>query len=135
MQESDSCTRAGRHKQEQKVKISPVSCLSRCIRTILKSVQWPRYGQHTSTAPSCYVPPVASTASRLCHPRQNDISTIDQLLTNPSYRILSDTFIRTYLQDCLMFLVVGSIESHLIWQDLLRNIRLQAPLGCFRDTD
>merc|ERR1712007_259073 len=38
---------------------------------------------------------------------QNDITTIDQLLTNPSYRILSDTFIRTYLQD------------------LLRNIRLQ----------
>merc|ERR1712039_920942 len=38
---------------------------------------------------------------------QNDIQTIDSLLTNPSYRILSDAFIRTYLQD------------------LLRNIRLQ----------
>merc|ERR1711975_58093 len=32
---------------------------------------------------------------------QNDITTIDQLLTNPSYRILSDAFIRTYLQDLL----------------------------------
>merc|ERR1719486_1520314 len=38
---------------------------------------------------------------------QNDIQTIDQLLTSPTYRILSDAFIRTYLQD------------------LLRNIRLQ----------
>lgn len=38
---------------------------------------------------------------------QNDIQTIDRLLTNPSYKILSDTFIQTYLQD------------------LLRNIRLQ----------
>lgn len=37
----------------------------------------------------------------------NDIQTIDKLLTNASYRILSDAFIRTYLQD------------------LLRNIRLQ----------
>lgn len=38
---------------------------------------------------------------------QNDIQTIDKLLTNPSYKILSDAFIRTHLQD------------------LLRNIRLQ----------
>merc|ERR1719229_450735 len=38
---------------------------------------------------------------------QNDIKSIDQLLTNPAYRILSDAFIRTYLQD------------------FLRNIRLQ----------
>merc|ERR1712083_49521 len=37
----------------------------------------------------------------------NDIQTIDRLLTDPSYRILSDSFIRTHLQD------------------LLRNIRLQ----------
>merc|ERR1712228_989880 len=37
----------------------------------------------------------------------NDIQTIDRLLTDPSYRILSDSFIRTYLQD------------------LLRNIRVQ----------
>merc|ERR1712066_896799 len=37
----------------------------------------------------------------------NDVQTIDKLLTNPSYRILSDAFIRSYLQD------------------LLRNIRLQ----------
>merc|ERR1712032_740042 len=32
---------------------------------------------------------------------QNDIRTIDNLLTNPSYKILSDTFIATYLQDLL----------------------------------
>merc|ERR1719229_288218 len=38
---------------------------------------------------------------------QNDIQTIDKLLSNASYRILSDAFIRTYLQD------------------FLRNIRLQ----------
>merc|ERR1712039_594628 len=30
-----------------------------------------------------------------------EISTIDNLLTNPSYKILSDTFIATYLQDLL----------------------------------
>merc|ERR1712124_133425 len=37
----------------------------------------------------------------------NDIQTIDRLLKDPSYRILSDSFIQTYLQD------------------LLRNIRVQ----------
>ncbi|CAE7776474.1 csn2 [Symbiodinium sp. CCMP2456] len=52
-------------------------------------------------------PEISAMASLRTAYEQNDIGTIDQLLTNPSYRILSDTFIRTYLQD------------------LLRNIRLQ----------
>merc|ERR1711948_185638 len=52
-------------------------------------------------------PEISAMASLRSAYEQNDIHTIDQLLTNPSYRILSDAFIRTYLQD------------------LLRNIRLQ----------
>jgi len=52
-------------------------------------------------------PEISAMASLRTAYEQNDIQTIDQLLTNPSYRILSDAFIRTYLQD------------------LLRNIRLQ----------
>jgi len=52
-------------------------------------------------------PEISAMASLRTAYEQNDIRTIDQLLTNPSYRILSDAFIRTYLQD------------------LLRNIRLQ----------
>ena len=66
--------------------------------------------------------------------RQNDIGTIDQLLTNPSYRILSDAFIRTYLQaqsiwfSKSVFELIGSRFANLVLakQDLLRNIRLQA---------
>merc|ERR1712232_689816 len=52
-------------------------------------------------------PEISAMASLRIAYEQNDIASIDQLLTNPSYRILSDSFIRTYLQD------------------LLRNIRLQ----------
>jgi len=52
-------------------------------------------------------PEISAMASLRSAYEQNDIRTIDNLLTNPSYRILSDSFIRTYLQD------------------LLRNIRLQ----------
>lgn len=52
-------------------------------------------------------PEISAMASLRTAYEQNDIQSIDQLLTNPSYRILSDDFIRTYLQD------------------LLRNIRLQ----------
>lgn len=52
-------------------------------------------------------PEISAMANLRTAYEQNDITTIDQLLTNPAYRILSDTFIRTYLQD------------------LLRNIRLQ----------
>merc|ERR1711879_1041518 len=52
-------------------------------------------------------PEISAMASLRTAYEQNDIHTIDQLLTNPSYRILADAFIRTYLQD------------------LLRNIRLQ----------
>merc|ERR1712113_1377432 len=52
-------------------------------------------------------PEISAMASLRTAYEQNDIRTIDNLLTNPSYRILSDAFIRTYLQD------------------LLRNIRLQ----------
>merc|ERR1712084_139727 len=52
-------------------------------------------------------PEISAMASLRTAYEQNDIQTIDKLLTNPSYRILSDTFIKTYLQD------------------LLRNIRLQ----------
>merc|ERR1711870_232499 len=52
-------------------------------------------------------PEISAMASLRTAYEQNDIQTIDSLLTNPSARILSDTFIRTYLQD------------------LLRNIRLQ----------
>merc|ERR1719379_2286573 len=52
-------------------------------------------------------PEISAMANLRTAYEQNDIQTIDQLLTNPSYRILSDAFIRTYLQD------------------LLRNIRLQ----------
>merc|ERR1711988_1477020 len=52
-------------------------------------------------------PEISAMASLRTAYEQNDIQTIDSLLTNPSARILSDAFIRTYLQD------------------LLRNIRLQ----------
>lgn len=52
-------------------------------------------------------PEISAMANLRIAYEQNDIQSIDQLLTNPSYRILSDAFIRTYLQD------------------LLRNIRLQ----------
>lgn len=52
-------------------------------------------------------PEISAMANLRIAYEQNDIASIDQLLTNPSYRILSDAFIRTYLQD------------------LLRNIRLQ----------
>merc|ERR1711979_1893 len=52
-------------------------------------------------------PEISAMANLRTAYEQNDITTIDQLLTNPAYRILSDAFIRTYLQD------------------LLRNIRLQ----------
>jgi COP9 signalosome complex subunit 2 len=52
-------------------------------------------------------PEITAMASLRTAYENNDIQTIDQLLTNPSYRILSDAFIRTHLQD------------------LLRNIRLQ----------
>eukprot|EP00747_Dinoflagellata_sp_TGD_P166974 gnl/TRDRNA2_/TRDRNA2_190604_c0_seq1.p1 gnl/TRDRNA2_/TRDRNA2_190604_c0~~gnl/TRDRNA2_/TRDRNA2_190604_c0_seq1.p1 ORF type:complete len:452 (-),score=110.42 gnl/TRDRNA2_/TRDRNA2_190604_c0_seq1:144-1499(-) len=52
-------------------------------------------------------PEISAMANLRTAYEQNDISRIDQLLKDPSYRILSDTFIRTYLQD------------------LLRNIRLQ----------
>merc|ERR1719293_621265 len=52
-------------------------------------------------------PEISAMATLRTAYEQNDIRTIDNLLTNPSYRILSDAFIRTYLQD------------------LLRNIRLQ----------
>jgi len=52
-------------------------------------------------------PEISAMANLRTAFEQNDIATIDQLVTNPSYRILSDTFIRTYLQD------------------LLQNIRLQ----------
>jgi len=52
-------------------------------------------------------PEISAMASLRAAYEQNDITTIDKLLTNPSYKILSDAFIRTYLQD------------------LLRNIRLQ----------
>merc|ERR1711972_805072 len=52
-------------------------------------------------------PEISAMANLRTAYEQNDIQTIDKLLTNPSYRILSDTFIKTYLQD------------------LLRNIRLQ----------
>lgn len=52
-------------------------------------------------------PEISAMASLRTAYEQNDVQTIDKLLTNPSYKILSDAFIRTYLQD------------------LLRNIRLQ----------
>lgn len=52
-------------------------------------------------------PEISAMASLRTAYEQNDISTIDNLLSNPQFRILSDTFIQTYLQD------------------LLRNIRLQ----------
>mmetsp|Transcript_36345 Transcript_36345/g.93981 ORF Transcript_36345/g.93981 Transcript_36345/m.93981 type:complete len:455 (-) Transcript_36345:68-1432(-) len=52
-------------------------------------------------------PEISAMANLRTAYEQNDITTIDKLLTNPSYRILSDDFIKTYLQD------------------LLRNIRLQ----------
>jgi len=52
-------------------------------------------------------PEISAMANLRTAYEQNDIQTIDQLLTNPSYRILSDAFIKTYLED------------------LLRNIRLQ----------
>jgi COP9 signalosome complex subunit 2 len=52
-------------------------------------------------------PEISAMANLRTAYEQNDIQTIDQLLKDPSYRILSDVFIRTYLQD------------------LLRNIRLQ----------
>jgi len=52
-------------------------------------------------------PEISAMANLRTAYENNDIQTIDQLLSNPSYRILSDAFICTYLQD------------------LLRNIRLQ----------
>jgi len=52
-------------------------------------------------------PEISAMASLRTAYENNDIATIDNLLTNPSYKILSDVFIKTYLQD------------------LLRNIRLQ----------
>merc|ERR1711972_484594 len=52
-------------------------------------------------------PEISAMANLRVAYENNDIQTIDQLLTNPSYRIGSDDFICTYLQD------------------LLRNIRLQ----------
>jgi COP9 signalosome complex subunit 2 len=52
-------------------------------------------------------PEISAMANLRTAYENNDIQTIDQLLKDPSYRILSDAFIRTYLQD------------------LLRNIRLQ----------
>eukprot|EP00928_Gymnodinium_smaydae_P055819 TRINITY_DN39294_c0_g1_i1.p2 TRINITY_DN39294_c0_g1~~TRINITY_DN39294_c0_g1_i1.p2 ORF type:complete len:452 (+),score=144.24 TRINITY_DN39294_c0_g1_i1:163-1518(+) len=52
-------------------------------------------------------PEISAMANLRIAYEQNDIQSIDQLLTNPSYKILSDAFIRTYLQD------------------LLRSIRLQ----------
>merc|ERR1719487_73944 len=52
-------------------------------------------------------PEISAMASLRTAYEQNDIASIDKLLTNPSYKILSDVFIKTYLQD------------------LLRNIRLQ----------
>merc|ERR1711953_1442895 len=52
-------------------------------------------------------PEISAMANLRTAYEQNDIQSIDQLLTNPTYRILSDAFIRTYLQD------------------LLRNIKLQ----------
>merc|ERR1719201_3163007 len=52
-------------------------------------------------------PEISAMANLRIAYEQNDIQSIDQLLTNPSYKIASDDFICTYLQD------------------LLRNIRLQ----------
>jgi len=52
-------------------------------------------------------PEISAMANLRTAYEQNDIQSIDRLLTNPEYKILSDAFIRTYLQD------------------LLRNIRLQ----------
>jgi len=52
-------------------------------------------------------PEITAMASLRTAYEQSDIQAIDQILTNPSKRILSDAFIKTYLQD------------------LLRNIRLQ----------
>jgi len=52
-------------------------------------------------------PEISAMASLRTAYEQNDIQTIDNLLTNVSYKILSDAFIKTYLTD------------------LLRNIRLQ----------
>mmetsp|Transcript_43310 Transcript_43310/g.111848 ORF Transcript_43310/g.111848 Transcript_43310/m.111848 type:complete len:452 (-) Transcript_43310:131-1486(-) len=52
-------------------------------------------------------PEISAMASLRTAYENNDISAIDNLLTNPSFKILSDPFIATYLQD------------------LLRNIRLQ----------
>merc|ERR1712014_157354 len=52
-------------------------------------------------------PEISAMANLRIAYEQNDIQSIDQLLTNPTYRILSDAFIRSYLQD------------------LLRNIKLQ----------
>merc|ERR1712224_463627 len=52
-------------------------------------------------------PEIAAMASLRTAYEQNDIGTIDKLLTSPSYKILSDVFIKVYLQD------------------LLRSIRLQ----------
>eukprot|EP00929_Paragymnodinium_shiwhaense_P113363 TRINITY_DN81640_c0_g1_i1.p1 TRINITY_DN81640_c0_g1~~TRINITY_DN81640_c0_g1_i1.p1 ORF type:complete len:452 (+),score=136.20 TRINITY_DN81640_c0_g1_i1:141-1496(+) len=52
-------------------------------------------------------PEISAMASLRVAYEQNDITTIDQLLHDPAKRILSDDFIKTYLQD------------------LLRNIRLQ----------
>mmetsp|Transcript_9578 Transcript_9578/g.21017 ORF Transcript_9578/g.21017 Transcript_9578/m.21017 type:complete len:450 (-) Transcript_9578:44-1393(-) len=52
-------------------------------------------------------PEISAMANLRSAFEQNDVSTVDKLLTNPSYKILSDPFIRTYLED------------------LLRNIRLQ----------
>mmetsp|Transcript_59970 Transcript_59970/g.111217 ORF Transcript_59970/g.111217 Transcript_59970/m.111217 type:complete len:452 (+) Transcript_59970:68-1423(+) len=46
-------------------------------------------------------PEISAMANLRTAYEQNDIQTIDQLLTNPSYKILSDAFIRTYLQDLL----------------------------------
>jgi len=52
-------------------------------------------------------PEISAMANLRTAFEQNDIGTVDKLTTNASYKILSDPFIRTYLQD------------------LLRNIRLQ----------
>merc|ERR1712113_1018258 len=52
-------------------------------------------------------PEISAMANLRTAFENNDVQTIDKLLSNPSYRILSDAFICTYLQD------------------LLRNIRLQ----------
>ena len=56
-------------------------------------------------------PEISAMASLRNAYEQNDINTIDQLLTNPSYRILSDAFIRTYLQETLKRKILKENEN------------------------